>query len=390
MSREPRIETARLVLRPPRAEDFDEWAAFMADPEAARFIGGPLSRPMAWRGFLTVAGAWAVQGFGMFSVLERDTGTWVGRLGPWMPEGWPGPEVGYGIVRSRWGRGYATEGAAAAIDWALRRAGLGRGHPLHRARQRRLDPGRRSGSGRAVAAPAGCPSRSTPRSRSGARPATSGGRGARDRRAGHGRGRARPRRRPAARSRSALERRGIAHEVVDWDDPSVDWGAFELAVVRSVWDYVRRRGGAPGLGRGGRRRDGPAAQPARDPALEQRQALPRRARPRRRPRRADGLRGAAARRWRGPRAEEVVVKPAVSAGSIDTERYPAGRRADAEAHVARLHAAGRHGDGPAVHGRGRGAGETARWSTSAARFSHAVRKGPMLVPGPRGRRRACS
>ncbi len=119
MSREPRIETARLVLRPPRAEDFDEWAAFMADPEAARFIGGPLSRPMAWRGLLTVAGAWAVQGFGMFSVLERDTGTWVGRLGPWMPEGWPGPEVGYGIVRSRWGRGYATEGAAAAIDWAL-------------------------------------------------------------------------------------------------------------------------------------------------------------------------------------------------------------------------------------------------------------------------------
>jgi RimJ/RimL family protein N-acetyltransferase len=43
----------------------------------------------------------------------------VGRLGPWMPEGWPGPEVGYGIVRSRWGRGYATEGAAAAVDWAF-------------------------------------------------------------------------------------------------------------------------------------------------------------------------------------------------------------------------------------------------------------------------------
>ena len=119
MSRAPRLETARLVLRPPRAEDFDAWADFMADREAARFIGGPLSRAMAWRGFLTIVGAWAVQGFGMFSVLERDSGLWVGRLGPWMPEGWPGPEVGYGIVRSRWGRGYATEGTAAAMDWAF-------------------------------------------------------------------------------------------------------------------------------------------------------------------------------------------------------------------------------------------------------------------------------
>jgi RimJ/RimL family protein N-acetyltransferase len=115
----PPIETERLVLRPPRAEDFDEWAAFMADEPASRWIGGPLSRAMAWRGFLTVVGAWEIQGFGMFSAIERDTGLWVGRIGPWMPEGWPGPEVGYGIVRSRWGRGYATEGAAASIDWAF-------------------------------------------------------------------------------------------------------------------------------------------------------------------------------------------------------------------------------------------------------------------------------
>jgi RimJ/RimL family protein N-acetyltransferase len=118
-----RIETSRLVLRPPRAEDFDGWAAYMADAEASRWIGGPLSRALAWRGFLTVAGAWAIQGFGMFSVVERETGAWVGRLGPWLPDGWPGPEVGYGIVRSCWGRGYATEGAAAAIDWALEALG---------------------------------------------------------------------------------------------------------------------------------------------------------------------------------------------------------------------------------------------------------------------------
>lgn len=115
----PRIETARLLLRPTLAEDFEPWAAMMADAEGSRAIGGPQSRPVAWRGFLTVAGAWAIQGFGMFSVIEKASGRWVGRIGPWCPEGWPGTEVGWSIVRDCWGRGYAPEGAAAAIDYAF-------------------------------------------------------------------------------------------------------------------------------------------------------------------------------------------------------------------------------------------------------------------------------
>ena len=39
----------------------------------------------------------------------------------------------------------------------------------------------------------------------------------------------------------ALAARGVAHRIVDWDDPAVDWAAFALVVVRSVWDYPRRR-----------------------------------------------------------------------------------------------------------------------------------------------------
>jgi RimJ/RimL family protein N-acetyltransferase len=112
----PVIETTRLILRPPIAEDYEPWLDFLADAEVQHFLGGVQPRTVAWRGFCTMAGAWTVFGFAMFSVVEKASGRWIGRLGPWYPEGWPGPEVGWGLARAAWGKGYATEGAAAAID----------------------------------------------------------------------------------------------------------------------------------------------------------------------------------------------------------------------------------------------------------------------------------
>jgi RimJ/RimL family protein N-acetyltransferase len=91
----------------------------MGDEEAARFIGGVQPRTGAWRGLASMAGSWALHGFGMFSVIEKESGRWIGRLGPWRPEGWPGNEIGWGLVHGAWGKGYATEGAAAAADWAV-------------------------------------------------------------------------------------------------------------------------------------------------------------------------------------------------------------------------------------------------------------------------------
>ncbi|MDZ4371939.1 MAG: GNAT family N-acetyltransferase [Phenylobacterium sp.] len=119
----PVLETERLILRAPEPQDFEPWAAFCADPEAARFLGGPQDRIGAWRIMSTMAGGWMSRGFSMFSVIEKASGLWVGRLGPWQPEGWPGTEVGWGLSRDAWGKGYATEGAAAAIDWAFSHLG---------------------------------------------------------------------------------------------------------------------------------------------------------------------------------------------------------------------------------------------------------------------------
>lgn len=119
----PTIETERLILRVPCAGDFDGYADLLGDEEACRHIGGHLPRAAAWRKFLQQPGAWLIQGFGMFSVIEKASGEWLGQMGPWQPEGWPGTEVGWAFRRAAWGKGYATESAVAAIDWAFDRLG---------------------------------------------------------------------------------------------------------------------------------------------------------------------------------------------------------------------------------------------------------------------------
>jgi RimJ/RimL family protein N-acetyltransferase len=116
------IDTPRLTLRMPVLEDFDDFARLYGDVEVARSIsldGRPLTRYEAWRSFAAQVGHWQLRGYGMFSVRERATGEFVGRIGPWYPEGWPGLEIGWSLLSSFWGRGYATEAAAASIDFAF-------------------------------------------------------------------------------------------------------------------------------------------------------------------------------------------------------------------------------------------------------------------------------
>ncbi len=113
------IETERLILRPTQLVDFDRWAELQADPVASQHLGGPQPRASSWRGFMTMAGAWSLTGVAMFSLIERDSGLWVGRAGPWHPEAWPGTEIGWSLHPAAWGRGYATEAATAAIDYAF-------------------------------------------------------------------------------------------------------------------------------------------------------------------------------------------------------------------------------------------------------------------------------
>lgn len=115
----PTLETSRLILRPQKLEDFEGVADMLGDEEAARYIGGHVPRAAAWRRFLQMPGAWALQGFAMFSVIDKRSGEWLGQTGPWHPVDWPGPEIGWSFRRSAWGRGYALEAATAATEWAF-------------------------------------------------------------------------------------------------------------------------------------------------------------------------------------------------------------------------------------------------------------------------------
>ena len=172
-----------------------------------------------------------------------------------------------------------------------------------------------------------------------------------------------------------LAARGISAEPAVWDDPAVDWSAYDLVVLRSTWDYARRRdefvawaGRVPRLAN-------PADVVRWNTDKRYLSALA-----------AAGLpvvptqwvdRGDA---WAMPDAGEWVIKPAVGAGSLDTGRYAASDEAHrplAVAHVARLQAAGRlvmvQPYLPAVDTDG----ETSLLFLGGM-YSHAIRKGPML------------
>jgi RimJ/RimL family protein N-acetyltransferase len=119
------IETDRLILRQTDPErDFEPWAKCMADEDTVRYLGTkPMSRAEAWRSMALVLGHWSIRGYGFFSVEHRATGAWVGRVGPWYPEGWPAPEVGWTLSPDHRGRGYATEAARASVEFAFTKLG---------------------------------------------------------------------------------------------------------------------------------------------------------------------------------------------------------------------------------------------------------------------------
>ena len=114
------LETDRLILRMWRLSDFEAHAAMCADPGVMRYLGGKtFNRLEAWRHMAFMIGHWQLLGYGPWAVEEKSTGNLAGRIGFMNPADWPGFEIGWTLGRQFWGRGYATEGARRALEYAF-------------------------------------------------------------------------------------------------------------------------------------------------------------------------------------------------------------------------------------------------------------------------------
>lgn len=121
------IETERLLLRLPRAGDAPGLLEAFADPEAMRFIGDGSTTDLAGaeQAVARWLERWDAWGIGMWVIERQEDGHVLGRAGflRWNPETWEiggsETEIGWGLAREHWGRGYATEAALALRDWAF-------------------------------------------------------------------------------------------------------------------------------------------------------------------------------------------------------------------------------------------------------------------------------
>jgi RimJ/RimL family protein N-acetyltransferase len=118
---EIKLETERLVLRWFREDDLEEFAHICRDAEVMRFLGDgrPMTEMEVWRQMATFMGHWYFRGYGIWAVEEKQTGKVVGRIGFMNPVGWPGFELGWTLGRESWGKGFATEGAQRALEYAF-------------------------------------------------------------------------------------------------------------------------------------------------------------------------------------------------------------------------------------------------------------------------------
>ena len=124
----PTIESARLVLRGWRDDDVEPWFDMNADPRVMEFFPGTYDRPKAFSVAALIRAALDANGYGWW-VLEPKGGPSFGgvialQAVPFEAPFTPAIEIGWRLPFELWGKGYATEGARAALTFAFETLGV--------------------------------------------------------------------------------------------------------------------------------------------------------------------------------------------------------------------------------------------------------------------------
>jgi RimJ/RimL family protein N-acetyltransferase len=123
----PTIETPRLILRDWRDADIEPWVAMNADPRVTEFLGRTYARELSEASAVAMRLALEENGYGWWAVEIRCGVPFAGVIAlqkvPFSASFTPANEIGWRLSFESWGRGYATEGSKAALDFAFDKLG---------------------------------------------------------------------------------------------------------------------------------------------------------------------------------------------------------------------------------------------------------------------------
>jgi [ribosomal protein S5]-alanine N-acetyltransferase len=111
----PEIETARLRLRQFRPDDLGPHRAAVDDDPAVTWAHRRLPLAVSLRRWAERLDGWDRDGYGMWIIEVRESGTVIGHCGLQRLEDGDDVEMGYYLGRVGWGHGYATEAAVASL-----------------------------------------------------------------------------------------------------------------------------------------------------------------------------------------------------------------------------------------------------------------------------------
>lgn len=119
----PVIETQRLTLRGHTRADWPAYRAILMS-DRAQYMDGKLDDVGAWSCFASEIASWQLDGHGYWTAALNDTNEAVAYLGIMKPSEYPETELGWMATEAGEGKGYVTEAARAAVEWAFGARGL--------------------------------------------------------------------------------------------------------------------------------------------------------------------------------------------------------------------------------------------------------------------------